>query len=73
MAPTKVDHGDGTAEIHAIIPEGEGFGDVVFTIFARDANHQDIDSRVSAITFKLKLTQEGNEEGHVKVENKCRE
>ena len=65
------DHGDGTAKIHATIPEGEGFGDVVFTIFARDASHQDIDNTISAITFKLKLTQEGSEEGHVKVENKC--
>ncbi|MEE4257623.1 MAG: hypothetical protein V2I47_11345 [Bacteroidales bacterium] len=65
------DHGNGTADIHAIIPEGEGFGEVVFTIFARDALHQDIDSKVSAISFILKLTQEGNEEGYVKVENKC--
>ncbi len=65
------DHGNGTATIHASVPEGEGFGDVGVTIFIRDSYHQNIDSKVSAITFMLKLTQDGKEEGSIKVENKC--
>lgn len=65
------DHSDGTATIKANIPVGEGFGDIGFTVFIRDEKHQEISSKNSAITFMLKLTQEGKDKGHIKVENKC--
>lgn len=65
------DHGDGTVTIKANVPEGDGFGDVGFSVFVRDDKHQDVNGEMSVITFMLKLTQEGKEEGHITVENKC--
>lgn len=68
---TIIDHTDGTATIKVLVPEGEGFGDVGFSVFIRDDKHQETNSKLSVITFMLKLTQEGNEKGYIKVENKC--
>ena len=65
------DIGNGTADISINVPEGEGFGDVVFSVFCIDESHPDTNDEVSVITFKLKLTQDGKEEGSVIIENKC--
>jgi len=65
------DIGNGTADISMTVPEGEGFGDVIFSVFCLDESHPETNDEVSVITFKLKLTQEGEEEGSVLVENKC--
>ncbi len=68
---TLTDHGNGTATLKATIPEGEGFGDVGGAIFCRDNQHPGTDGNNSAIRVSLKLTQEGKEKGHYKIENKC--
>lgn len=65
------DNGNGTADISINVPEGEGFGDVLFSVFCLDESHPDTNDEVSVITFKLKLTQKGEETGEVLVENKC--
>lgn len=65
------DIGNGTADISINVPEGEGFGDVIFSVFCLDESHPETNDEVSVITFKLKLTQEGEEKGSVLVENKC--
>ncbi len=65
------DNGNGTATINATIPEGDGFGETGITVFIQDDKHENVDNKLSAITFLLKVTQEGKEKGSVKIENKC--
>ncbi len=65
------DHGNGTATIHATIPEGDGFGETGITVFIQDDKHENVDNKLSAITFLLKVSQDGKDKGSIKVKNKC--
>jgi hypothetical protein len=65
------DHGNGTATITAVMPDGEGKGTPGLSIWALDEKHPNTNSEVSVISFKLVITNEGEEKGSIKIENKC--
>ena len=65
------DHGNGTATISAVMPQGQGKGTPGLSVWVLDDKHPDINNEMSVISFNLVITPEGKEKGSVKVENKC--
>ncbi|PLW92838.1 MAG: hypothetical protein C0592_08540, partial [Marinilabiliales bacterium] len=58
--------------ITATMLEGEGTGTPGLSVWVLDDKHPDIDDKTSVITFELKITASGTEEGTIKVVNRCK-
>lgn len=69
---TVTDNGNGTATITATMPEGSGTGTPGLSVWVLDDKHPDIDDNTSVITFELKITSGGTEEGNITVKNPCK-
>ncbi|MBN2730311.1 MAG: hypothetical protein JXR53_13885 [Bacteroidales bacterium] len=69
---TVTDNGNGTATITATMPEGSGTGTPGLSVWALDDKHPDIDDNTSVITFELKITAGGTEEGNITIKNPCK-
>lgn len=70
-----IDHGDGSATLKISTPypeEGEEpYGEAGGAIFCRDNKHSGPEGNNSAMSVVLRISPEGNEEGRVKIDNRC--